>query len=1133
MATSPDESQSRGNAIDRALNSRIRLNWEAIVILIIIAVAVFTRFYDLETRVMSHDESLHTYYSWRFLEFQDYEHTPMMHGPLQFHLIALSYFLFGDSDASSRFPVALAGVISIILVFAFRKWFGRWGSLIAAALMVVSPYMLYYQRYVRNEALVVLLALIMFYAVFSYYETKKTHWLYLLAVALTLHYATKETSYIYFAQLFLFLVILLAIDMLRMEWKLPELKWVFATGLAALILGAAVAAFALLAPTAMTQETTAPLQPLDPDATTLISERGAFSFVFILGSIGAGVGLLIMVVTILVSFGKRLRTEFPALDLLIVSTTLSIPLFSALFAWVLGFDPVPSQTSVFSTQTGIIVVLLFIISLVFGLLWDWKRWLICAAIFFGLFAILYTSLFTNGHGISSGLVSSLEYWREQHGVERGSQPWYYYILIQIPFYEYLAALGFLLAIAIGVIVFWKWLIGNFGGDPRQEKEGKRRRGPDENARTFPVIPFLAYWSIMSVFLYSFAGERMPWLTVHIALPLILLAGWAYGWIVERLNWQSLKSWRGWAALLLILVLIFALWKTIGALLGPNPPFQGSDLVALGNTSTFLTSLAVGIGALILLIFVVRDLEYDMLPKAAVAMLGIFLFILTVRTAFRASYQKYDEATEYLVYAHSATGVKDVLAQVEEFSRRTTGGLAVNVAYDDDVSWPMTWYLRNYTNTRYFGSSPTREVIDAPLVIAGDNNWGKVDPLLGRRFLNFEYIRMWWPMQDYFGLTWDRIKEAITSPEMRGALWDIWLNRDYTAYGEITGKDFSLENWNPSDRMKFYLRKDLASTLWDFGTVAAAAPGSTFIDPYDEKMSEQMASTIVGEPGASSGQFMAPRGIAFALDGSMYVADSRNHRIQHLSATGEFLGEWGQFADINQGDAPLGTFNEPWGVGVGLDGSVYVADTWNHRIQKFTADGEPISSFGRFGQGEGADVLWGPREVVVDDDGRLFVADTGNKRITVYNENGELLTQFGGLEYGEGLLNEPVGLDIGADGRIYIADTWNQRIAVYTEPEPGIFQYSHDWLVDAWYGESLENKPYLSISSEGIVCVTDPEGYRVLCFNPDGVFQTGWGDFGSGPYQFGLPSGLGFMEDRHLWVTDAGNNRLMLFEIELP
>jgi sugar lactone lactonase YvrE len=71
-----------------------------------------------------------------------------------------------------------------------------------------------------------------------------------------------------------------------------------------------------------------------------------------------------------------------------------------------------------------------------------------------------------------------------------------------------------------------------------------------------------------------------------------------------------------------------------------------------------------------------------------------------------------------------------------------------------------------------------------------------------------------------------------------------------------------------------------------------------------------------------------------------------------------LHVWGSFADIAQGEAPPSTFYEPWGIAIGPDGSVYVADTWNHRIQKFTAKGEFIKMWGYFGQAEQPDGFWG-------------------------------------------------------------------------------------------------------------------------------------------------------------------------------
>jgi hypothetical protein len=348
MTTVWVEEGSSESILDRVFNVGVTIKVEVLLYIFLIIVGFVTRFYDLESRVMSHDESLHTYYSWRFLEYQDYDHLPMMHGPLQFHLVAFSYFLFGDSDASSRFPAAFLGVASIALLIAFRKWLGRWGTIFAMALMVISPYMLYSQRYVRNEALVVFEALLMFLAIFSYFEKRESKWLYLLSFSLTLHFATKETSFIYALQLMLFLSVLRGWDILKRQWRSSEGRILFVIGLVVTIFGVALSGYSLLSkPSVAVQDPTIPGQPLDPTATELLGQSAGFSRILSLGAILSAVGILLMFILLVLTFGKRLRTEFPSLDLLVITVTMTLPLLAGIPAKILGLEPLASNTSVF------------------------------------------------------------------------------------------------------------------------------------------------------------------------------------------------------------------------------------------------------------------------------------------------------------------------------------------------------------------------------------------------------------------------------------------------------------------------------------------------------------------------------------------------------------------------------------------------------------------------------------------------------------------------------------------------------------------------------------------------------------------------------------------------------------------
>ena len=99
---------------------------------------------------------------------------------------------------------------------------------------------------------------------------------------------------------------------------------------------------------------------------------------------------------------------------------------------------------------------LLAVSWAFGLAWNWRRWLVTSAIFHIIFAFFFTTIFTNMVGLATGMVYSLGYWLEQQGVRRGSQPQYYYLLVIMPFYEFLPIIGSSLAMFAGLNVFWGW-----------------------------------------------------------------------------------------------------------------------------------------------------------------------------------------------------------------------------------------------------------------------------------------------------------------------------------------------------------------------------------------------------------------------------------------------------------------------------------------------------------------------------------------------------------------------------------------------------------------------------------------------------------------------------------------------------
>lgn len=1102
--------------LERALAVRLRVDAEVLAYGVVMLAAVLTRFLDLGTRVMSHDEVSHVYYSWNLLRGLGFQHNPLMHGPLQFHLLALAYFLFGASDASARFWAALCGVGAVAMMWLFRRWLGRTGALVAAALMLISPYMLYYSRYARNEAFVVVEVLAGVWAVLRYFETRQARWLYLLAASAALHFATKETSYFAVAQMLLFVGVLFVIEALRAPWRQTSHKVGFLGGLTLAAGGSGLALFFLLRQiVATTRELTGRV----PTA----AEAGAtamYATLVGLGALLAAAGAILIASSLMASFGRRLRTDFPSLDVLVVLGTLTLTQLPALAlpaATISSYGQSADAAALVEpaaiARLWVALPVVFLAALAVGLAWDWRRWPVAAGVFTAIYVPLYTTLFTHGMGLATGSIGSLAYWLGQQGVERGSQPWYYFMLLQIPIYEFLPALG-----SLAVLVYAL----------RRRLPRAGEAGAPGGAR-FPAIAFIGFWAVTSLLAFTAAGEKMPWLTVHITLPMILLSGWIFGRFLDGFDWGLLRQARTWLTFGLAALAIFSLGRALGYLLGTQPPFQGAGLEQLWATTGFLA--AAGFGILALAGLARAGLPAQPGRVAGVLALGI-LAALTLRAALRAAFVNYDQATEFLVYAHSATGPKTVLAQLDDLSRRTTDGLAMEVAYDNETSYPFMWYLRDYSNTRPFGATPSRDLLNYPAVIVGDANWSRVEPLLANRYHSFEYIRMWWPMQDYWDLTWERILTALTSAEYREGLWQIWLNRDYRAYSEASGADLSLERWQPAARMRLYLRRDLTAQVWDYGVLPAALEEQPFADPYAGAMTELAADIVVDRLEDGAPAFSRPRALAIGRDGGVYVADTGNHRIVRLGPDGAWRGAFGAFSG-NEGPAEPGTFNEPWGVAVAPDGTVYVADTWNHRVQRFSADGRYLGGFGYFGQAEAPEAFWGPRGLAVDSAGRLFVADTGNKRVVVFDRSGAFVGSFGGAGYEPGRLDEPVGVAVAPDGAIYVADTWNLRVQVFEETEPGVFAHVREWPIEGWYGQSLDNKPYLAIGPQARLCASDPEGYRVLCFDGQGQFLIGWGSFGAESTQFGLPSGVAFDAQGGLWVSDAGGHRLMHYTPQWP
>ena len=1124
-----------------------------LIVVLILFTTILSRFIILGERVMSHDEVNHVVPAHTFYEGGGYRYDPITHGPLQFHLIALSYTLFGDNDFTARIPDAVFGIAVVAFaLFAYKKYLGRVGSLTAGFLLTISPYISYYSRYTRNEIYIVFWGMALIWGVLRYLELGRKRTLLFITIITALHFTDKATSYIFTAELLIFLAVIFVSRILTKPWKHQGYRNVFLLlVLVAILAGAATFGIGYNALTNVPHsgegedEIGVMLNELDLNTRILL---GSLSLVMI-------AGIIIAAVFLVKGTGWHSLRDERSFDLLILQGTIVLPLLAALPMDILGFNPMDYSTQGI-IRSFLFILPMFIMSLLIGIWWNWKIWAINIGTFWAIFAVFYTSLFTQGSGFPMGLMGALGYWMAQQGVTRGTQPLYYYALIQIPMYEFLPAFGTILAAIMAVPRLIKSIQSkedqeqvqetlnttddakiaiedelDAGSELEESSQETRIVDNEGEVRKPPVLALLLYWSVMSLISFSFAGERMPWLTTHITMPMILTSGWSFGRLLESFDWKFFKRHRGWLVIIIGFLFLLTTARTFGSLLSPVPPFQGNELPQLEATSTFLLAFIGMAASIIGLYFLLREWHFKQLGKLGLISFVVILSVITIRTSFRANFILYDTAKEFLVYAHSARDPKDVLEQVEEISHRLTGGKDIIVAYDSDLLYPYWWYFRDYPNKRWYSDNPTRDLQDAPIILVGSGNYGLIEPVVGDNYLRFDYTRLWWPSQAYYDLTFERAWNALTDPATRNALWEIWFNRNYQPYAALANIDtLTLENWQPSDSFRMYLRKDVVSQIWEYGASPVTLEPS--IDPYEEKTIEVPASQII--QGNEQYQLNAPKDIAFASDGTFYVSDSLNHRILHIDQEGNLLHTWGQYgaSDYNTNVmAPEGTFNEPWGIAVGPDGYVYVADTWNNRIQKFTAEGEFVTMWGQFGAAETPYHFWGPRGVAVDQQGRVYITDTGNKRVVIFDSNGNSLTSFGGAGMGVGQFDEPVGIAVDDQGRIYIADTWNKRIQVMIPSEDTLtYPTNITWDIDAWYGESLDNKPFLTIDEEYNSYIADPIYGRILVFDVEGNFLRAWGGFGSSPSEIGTVGGLAVDPQGSVWVSDSRNNRIMRFDL---
>jgi DNA-binding beta-propeller fold protein YncE len=269
----------------------------------------------------------------------------------------------------------------------------------------------------------------------------------------------------------------------------------------------------------------------------------------------------------------------------------------------------------------------------------------------------------------------------------------------------------------------------------------------------------------------------------------------------------------------------------------------------------------------------------------------------------------------------------------------------------------------------------------------------------------------------------------------------------------------------------------------------------------------------GQHGPNEGQFAFPSGVAVAPDGTVYVADSGNNRIQYFDAAGSYLGQWG-----TQGSGE-GQFNKPSGVAVAPDGTVYVADGLNDRIQYFDSAGTYLGLW----DGDGsAETHFYPTRVAAAPDGTVYVlvSQGSDQRIEHFDAAGTLLGQWGSKRENPRRLGNPTNLTVGTDGTVYVTDALARSIVAFD---------SAGTFLSTWATGAPSFPVGVAVAPDGkTVYVSDAATHSIKGFDAAGTSLDTWGSQDHGAGQVASPSGVAVGPDGTIYVVDTGTHRIQTF-----
>lgn len=541
--------------------------------------AAATRFWHLGLRTFQGDETVYSLIANQVARGRGWEQSPVVHGPMQFFGAAAAFRVLGTSDFSARAMPAAFGVLLALLPLLFARHIGRAGAIVAALLLAVSPVMLYYSRNAGPDIYLAFFSLATAILIWRYLARPERAYLYLMAATLAFAAVTSEMALLVIAIFAAYLHYRVAGDLIEQAraGAIPEQPITHYERL-----GVARAALTREVRNAYKAALDQRGKDLDRDAVvsayqvlTLPNRREAYDRKLAAREIaiaervsttsagpvkkvmlGAGATLIAMLWPFIGGMRRRIGlTRLPdAASPLLVMVLLALPFYGPLveklpFVGDRGFD---GQTTVYVVggtthiPGGELPVMwitlgaMFAAAMVIGLAWKWHAWVVCWALFYGIVITMFSGFFTDKGSTWTGIWGTLDYWWRPEAYHADGPPYYYAMIL--PVYELapiaIAALG---AALLAVRGGWRNRIVSAGAcmtiagiiaapawiEPVAQHRPLLALIVASSAvlalRVSDMTKFLAFWTVAAFFAFSAVGRKEPWLAVHIALPLALLA----------------------------------------------------------------------------------------------------------------------------------------------------------------------------------------------------------------------------------------------------------------------------------------------------------------------------------------------------------------------------------------------------------------------------------------------------------------------------------------------------------------------------------------------------------------------------------------------------------------------------------